>query len=238
MTTDKTEPAGSWVFDAAVADAFDDMLQRSIPQYEVMRAAVISVGERFVQRDSYIVDLGCSRGESLAPFVKRFGAYNMFLGIEVSQPMIAIARDRFKGMIAAGCVEVRDLDLRREYPRVPTSLTLAILTLQFVPIEYRQRVVREAYKATVPGGALVLVEKILGATAEVDNIFVTHYHALKRDHGYSQESVDRKALSLEGVLVPVTAQWNAELLRQAGFTTIECFWRWMNFAGWVAIKDV
>ena len=50
------------------------------------------------------------------------------------------------------------------------------------------------------------------------------------------DDIDRKALSLEGVLVPVTAKWNEELLQMAGFRQVDCFWRWMNFAGWIAIK--
>jgi tRNA (cmo5U34)-methyltransferase len=36
--------------------------------------------------------------------------------------------------------------------------------------------------------------------------------------------------------VPVTARWNEELLRSAGFVDIDCFWRWMNFAGWIAVR--
>ena len=28
----------------------------------------------------------------------------------------------------------------------------------------------------------------------------------------------------------------AEGLRDAGFKEVDCFWRWMNFAAWVAIK--
>jgi tRNA (cmo5U34)-methyltransferase len=62
------------------------------------------------------------------------------------------------------------------------------------------------------------------------------YYKMKSDNGYSQEQIERKRLSLEGVLVPVTAKWNEELLKQAGFKYIDCFWRWMNFAGWIAIK--
>jgi tRNA (cmo5U34)-methyltransferase len=34
----------------------------------------------------------------------------------------------------------------------------------------------------------------------------------------------------------VTAKWNEDLLRDAGFRTVECFWRHLNFAGWVAVK--
>ena len=33
------EPGGAWAFDQDVADCFDDMLARSIPQYVEMRRA-------------------------------------------------------------------------------------------------------------------------------------------------------------------------------------------------------
>jgi tRNA (cmo5U34)-methyltransferase len=53
---------------------------------------------------------------------------------------------------------------------------------------------------------------------------------------YSQDEIARKALSLEGVLVPITAKANRDLLKGAGFARVDCFWRWCNFAGWLAIK--
>ena len=43
-------------------------------------------------------------------------------------------------------------------------------------------------------------------------------------------------LDLEGVLVPVSAAMNERFLRNAGFAKVECFWRWMNFAAWIAVK--
>jgi tRNA (cmo5U34)-methyltransferase len=56
-------------------------------------------------------------------------------------------------------------------------------------------------------------------------------------NGYSQDEIERKRLSLEGALVPLTARFNEELLRGAGFDQVDCFWRWSNFAGWLAIRD-
>ena len=47
----------------------------------------------------------------------------------------------------------------------------------------------------------------------------------------------RKALSLEGVLVPASAEWNEGLLRQAGFAEVECLWRWLNFGAWLAVRS-
>ena len=83
---------------------------------------------------------------------------------------------------------------------------------------------------------MICVEKILGQGAENDGLFAKVYYAMKSANGYSQEQIDRKRLSLEGVLVPVTAKWNEEMLAWAGFTRVECFWRWMNFAGWIAVR--
>jgi tRNA (cmo5U34)-methyltransferase len=108
--------------------------------------------------------------------------------------------------------------------------------LQFTPIEYRQTILQRVYDSLLPGGAFVLVEKVLGDSSEIDTMMVDLYYKLKAENGYNKEQIERKRLSLEGVLVPVTASWNIELLRSAGFRKVDCFWRWMNFAGWVAIK--
>jgi len=233
---DQTMPQGQWQFNDEVATVFDDMLARSIPQYETMRHACYSLANRYRQPDSCIIDLGCSRGEAMAPLVDKFGVHNHFIGVETSPPMAEAARQRFKGYIDAGVVQIKQEDLRTYYPPALASVTLSILTLQFTPIEYRQKILKNIYDHLLPGGALILVEKVLGATADLDSLMVELYYGLKADNGYSQEQIERKRLSLEGVLVPVTADWNEQLLAQTGFKQIDCFWRWMNFCGWVAVK--
>lgn len=225
-------PSGQWTFDGDVTRVFDDMLVRSIPQYNAMRKAVFDIGREYVQDNTAIVDLGCARGEALMPFVSFYGTTNTCVGIEVSEPMIKAAQERL-GIYAI----VRNLDLRREYPQEYASLTLSVLTMQFVPIEHRLRVMRDAYKHTVNHGAFILVEKVLGANADIDAVLVKHYYRMKTANGYTQEEIDRKRLALEGVLVPVTARWNEEMLELSGFKYIDCFWRYLNFAAWLAVRE-
>jgi tRNA (cmo5U34)-methyltransferase len=230
-------PAGErWTFDQSVTQVFDDMLRRSIPQYDVMRRAVFDVGSYFVQPATDIVDLGCARGEALAAFLQVYGGANRYVATDTSGPMLDAARARFAGTIESGLVTVMHADLRREYPIVRASLTLCVLTLQFTPVESRQRIVDRVYATTVPGGALILVEKLRGGTPGSDRLLIENYHAMKAANGYSAEEIERKRLALEGVLMPETASGNERLLAQAGFTDVECFWRWMNFASWVAVK--
>jgi tRNA (cmo5U34)-methyltransferase len=229
-------PGPRWEFDQDVTRVFDDMLRRSIPEYEAMRRVVFEVGKRFVRPGTAVVDLGCSRGEALAPFVAEFGDRARYVGVDVSAPMLEACRGRFEAEIEAGLLSVHDLDLRRSYPSARASLTLAVLTLQFTPLEDRPQILRAACDHTVPGGALLLVEKVLPSSTRADRLMTEIYHDLKRSQGYGEEEITRKALSLEGVLVPASAEWNEEALREAGFAEVECLWRWLNFGAWLAVR--
>jgi tRNA (cmo5U34)-methyltransferase len=228
---DTVKPDGPWQFDHEVTEAFDDMLARSIPQYEVMRDAVTNLACRYLpDENQWLVDLGCSRGEAIQRVLDRKGIRNNYIGVEISEPMHVAATERFKGWPN---VDIRKLDLREFYPQEPAAVTLAVLTLQFTPIEYRPRLVERIHSCTK--GAAIIVEKVIGQTAELDELFVDLYLDSKRAAGYSEDEIIRKRLALEGVLVPVTREWNEQLLRRAGFRQVECFWSWMNFCGWIAI---
>lgn len=226
----------SWEFNAAVTDVFDEMLERSIPQYEVMRQAVFDVGARFVVRGSDVVDLGSSRGEAIAPLLKRFGATVSYVCVEMSEPMVLAFQQRYVDWLRQGIIRLHRSDLRTDFPFASASLVQSVLTLMFTPINYRQRIIQKCHDVLLDGGAFILVEKVLGEGAQVDELQVELYHAMKAANGYTREEIDRKRLALEGVQVPLTSSANEAMLRNAGFRQVDVFWRWMNFAAWVAIK--
>lgn len=233
---DNVKPSGKWTFGPDVANCFGDMLARSIPQLETVRDICHTAAKRFRKPHTDIVDLGASRGDAVAGLIHEYGDQNRYVLIECAPAMRALLQDRFDSLIKARVVDMPEIDLRTGFPSVAASVTLSVLTLQFVPIEYRLRVLRDVYSHTRTGGVFVLVEKVLGATADLDAMMVDRYYQMKRDNGYTQEDIDRKRLSLEGVLVPCAAEWNERMLETAGFSQVDCAWRWMNFAAWVAVK--
>lgn len=229
-----------WSFDEEVTRVFDDMLARSIPAYFDMRSLVSDVATSYVRHGTAVVDLGCSRGEALARIRDLTPDLDLsFLGVEISEPMISAARDRFAD---DPDVQIGLHDLRRGYPAIPTypprpvSVSLSVLTLMFTPINARPALLSQAFDRTVSGGAFILVEKVIGETGGTDDLFNAYYHRFKAE-SYGSEEIERKRLALEGVLVPLTARWNEDLLRRAGFQTVECFWAWMNFRAWVGVKS-
>lgn len=81
-----------WEFDGAVTDCFEDMLTRSIPQYNVMRKAILDLAsikiDKMVSHCSYretpnstrlfsLLDIGCSDGLQIADFLHKYdcGSY-------------------------------------------------------------------------------------------------------------------------------------------------------------------
>lgn len=221
-----------WEFDENVTNVFQDMLSRSIPNYEAMRKLVFSLGKHFIKEKSNIVDMGCSNGLSIEQFVKECpnNAYYLY---DVSEPMLQACRDKFKDN---PLVFVQNNDLRNGIPTDNIDLALSILTLQFTPIEYRQNILQDVYDKLNKGGAFIIVEKVLGNSAIIDNLLVKEYYSMKQNNGYTQEQIENKRKSLEGVLVPLTSSFNEHLLSQVGFKYVDCFFRFLNFSGWIAIK--
>jgi tRNA (cmo5U34)-methyltransferase len=223
-----------WEFDESVTDIFEDMLARSIPQYEVMRKAVTNIACNYLQPEGHLLDLGCSRGDQIARLISTYGNGCNYHGIECSESMIIASQERFKNQKN---VELYNIDLRKDWVDIKNcNVILSVLTLQFIPIEYRLQVLQRCYDSLSPGGAIILVEKVIGNSANLDSLMTENYYNLKHENGYSIYEIERKRLSLEGVLVPVTAKWNEELLCNCGFKFVDCFWRWFNFMGLVAVK--
>lgn len=238
---DNVVPGDKWEFDAEVADCFSDMLSRSIPQYEVMRETSAQLVASIVnkRRDFTILDIGCSDGLMIQKMLTQFaGDAGRFIGVDVSEPMLEKARQRFEIVNSASSnrVVVNNCDLRYNFPTNNYDAITSILSVQFIPIEYRQQIIKNVYDNLVPGGAFIFVEKVLGNTTRLNKLFVDNYYQMKEKNGYSREQIERKRLSLEGVLVPITSDWNISLLKQAGFKDIDVFWRWCNFVGYIAIK--
>lgn len=229
---DNTNPTGAWEFNGEVAACFANMLERSIPDYRSMRALVYNAGERFVKPDTLIVDVGCSTGLAVEPFVTKHRDENDFLLIDNAPAMAQACRERFGSEPA---VTVKEGNLWEFLPfEDRASLVLSVLSMQFMPTAYRRFMLRQICESIVDGGALIYVEKVVAGS--LDDLMVDLYYQMKRENGYTDEQIMAKRRSLENVLSPLETEWNEALLKEAGFRRVQMFWRCLNFCGWIAVK--
>lgn len=229
---DNVHPGEKWEFNGEVAACFANMLERSIPDYRSMRALTYKLGERFIQPETLIVDVGCSTGLAVEPFVAKYGQSNNFLLVDNAPAMVEACQKRFRADVN---VTVRQGNIWAYLPfEQKSSLVLSVLSMQFMPTSYRPRMLKQIYDGLTDGGALIFVEKIL--SENMDDLMVDLYYEMKRENGYSEEQIMSKRRSLENVLSPLKADWSVDMMRTAGFRQVDMFWRCLNFCGWIAVK--
>jgi tRNA (cmo5U34)-methyltransferase len=95
---------------------------------------------------------------------------------------------------------------------------------------------RQIHAGLRDNGCVLIVEKVLGDGSLFNRLFIERYYAYKRRRGYSELEIAQKREALENVLVPYRLRENHELLLNAGFREVEVFFKWYNFAGFVAVK--
>lgn len=237
MAVDNVLMKGKWEFNSEVTSCFPDMLNRSIPGYDDMRHLCYTIGKKFVKPGKTIVDIGCSTGLAVEPFLKHWGGEDYrYLLMDVSEPMIEECRKKFKTYTDSGIMTIKNASAVDEYEGKNVCLAMSIFTLQFIPIEHRQKVIANLYDSLEPGGAFILAEKVLGTANDTNELLVDRYYLHKFEQGYSKDQIANKKKALENVLVPLKAEWDEDLLKTAGFRYVEQFWQSLNFAAWVAIK--
>jgi tRNA (cmo5U34)-methyltransferase len=158
------------------------------------------------------------------------------IGVDSSRPMI----DAYGAKLAAACRQDRVSLVCRpaeEVQVVNASVVIVNLTLQFIRLDRRDEFIRQIYTGLVPGGILILTEKVVHGTPALSELEQTFYSRFKSENGYSQLEISQKREALEGVLVPETLEAHQERLAQAGFEGCDVWLKWFNFASMICMKQ-
>ena len=224
-------------FGATVANAFDDMVERSVPYYNEIQRMIIELASEHALPNTNVIDLGCSTGTTmigLNPFVND----NIkFVGIDDSAEMLKKCNLKLQEANFNREYELILGDLHQEIKIENASVVILCLTLQFVRPIYREKLLKRIFDGLVPGGVLIISEKVLAEDSLFNRNFIKYYYDYKRRNQYSEMEISQKREALENVLIPYKLSENITMLREAGFSHTETFFKWYNFTGFIAIKN-
>lgn len=227
---------GPFVFDETVVNVFPDMIKRSVPGYATIINMIGNLAERYVQANSVCYDLGCSLGAATLAMRHRIQAANTrILGIDNSAAMIercrqVIAADSGEVPVEVVCGDVQNIRIEQ------ASMVVLNFTLQFIPIDQRLAVLTAIYEGLLPGGVLILSEKVAFEDKPHHELMIELHHNFKRSNGYSDLEIARKRSAIENVLIPETLATHRQRLRAAGFGSVDVWFQCFNFASMIAIK--
>ncbi|MFT6770139.1 MAG: tRNA (cmo5U34)-methyltransferase [Congregibacter sp.] len=236
LFSDPLRAPGPFRFDNDVVAVFPDMIRRSVPGYETVIAMSGLLAGRYARPSSCVYDLGCSLGATTLSMRRHITVPDCtIIGIDSSPDMIK----RCQELIAmdAGCtrVELREGDIL-ESEIANASMVVLNYTLQFVPLQERQSLLRRIADALMPGGILVLSEKVVFPDETLNQLNIDLHHDFKRAHGYSDLEIAGKRDSIENVLVPESLDQHRQRLSDAGFSSSDVWFQCFNFASIIALK--
>ncbi|GGG93007.1 carboxy-S-adenosyl-L-methionine synthase [Parapedobacter pyrenivorans] len=224
-------------FGATVANAFDDMVERSVPFYTEIQRMIIEQAAEFAVADTNVYDLGCSTGTTFLNLDPLVDGRVRFVGVDDSKDMLQKCAEKLKEAGLTREYELKNADLHQDFEIENASVVILCLTLQFVRPIYRERLLRKVYEGLKPGGVLLISEKILAEDSLFNRNFITYYYDYKRRNHYSELEISQKREALENVLIPYKLSENMKMLMEAGFSHTEVFFKWYNFSGFIAVKN-
>ena len=224
-------------FDENVASVFPDMISRSIPGYPLMIENIGRISQQYAQPNSVIYDLGCATGTGTLSMAKHIEQTDcQIVGLDNSEAMVQQCQQYINQYHHQCPVSIECADITQYPYRSNTSIILMNFTLQFIPPEQRQAMLQTLYDALLPGGILILSEKITHPSSTGDELLVNLHHQFKSDNGYSDLEISQKRTALEKVMLTDTYATHESRLTEIGFTDIVKWFSCFNFMSLVAIK--
>ncbi len=223
-------------FDENVVRVFPDMLRRSVPGYNTIITQSGLLAERYAQAGSNLYDLGCSLGATTFSMRQSLTQPDCrLIGIDNSTAMVLQCCEILKENPGQTPVDIVLGDIATS--KIEQASVVAMnFTLQFFKPENRSKLLQRIYDGMLPGGVLIISEKITFEDDRQQKLHTDMYHNFKRANGYSDLEISQKRTALENVLIPDTLQQHKDRLQNAGFASAEVWFQCFNFVSMVALK--
>ena len=228
-----------FAFNEDVVRVFPDMIKRSVPGYPTIVENLGVLAAQFAQPNTTLYDLGSSLGavtQALRRHVRAEGC--QVIAIDNSQAMVERCREylnaqnsMFQELLPVEVIEgdILALDFK------PASVIALNFTLQFIPLAQRLELLTRIHKALVPGGALILSEKLRFEDDQQHDLLTDLHIAFKRANGYSDLEIAQKRSAIENVMKPDSLEENRDRLLAAGFSKVVPWFQCLNFASMIAL---
>lgn len=233
------EQVPDFAFNEDVVKVFPDMIKRSVPGYPTIVENLGVLAAQFAQPNTLLYDLGSSLGavtQALRRHVKAEGC--RVIAVDNSHAMVERCREylhaqdaMFQELLPVEVIEADILALDLQ----PTSLVAFNFTLQFIAPEQRLELLTRIRQALLPGGALILSEKLRFDDPTEHELLGDLHIAFKRANGYSELEIAQKRSAIENVMKPDSLEQHRERLLAAGFSKVVPWFQCINFASLIAL---
>ncbi|OBT11639.1 tRNA (uridine-5-oxyacetic acid methyl ester)(34) synthase TrmP [Shewanella sp. UCD-FRSSP16_17] len=231
-----SEQISDFQFDNRVAGVFNDMIRRSVPGYTQIISTIGDFANRYVTPKSNVYDLGSSLGSATLSIRRQIEQRQCrIIAVDNSESMVSRCQENLSAYVSDTeveliCGDIRDIEISN------ASMVVLNFTLQFLPVTDRDAIIAKIYQGLLPGGILVISEKLRFEDATIQTLLDEQHLDFKRANGYSELEISQKRSALENVMRPDNLSMHQQRFADNGFSHSTVWFQCFNFASMVAIK--
>lgn len=204
-----------------------------VPAYEASHDMAAVLLQEFVPGSGHILVVGAGGGIELAALAAAGPGWR-FTGIDPAGAMLDMARGRLAAMGALDRVALVQ-GYAADAPAGPFDAATCFLTLHFIPDDgTRLATLRDIHARLKPGAPFLLINGCLDKSSARFARDMARYSAFARFKGAPDELIRNAATVVAEQVHLLPAARDEALMGEAGFHSIEPFYRGLWVHGWLA----
>ena len=212
------------------AASYAERVARHVPGLQDMhRMAGILLAEHMPQ-DGRVLVLGAGGGLELRAFARAYPGWR-FDGVDPWPDMLAQARDTLGKDAARVAFHQGYIE---DAPEGPFDGATCLLTLHFLPHDERLHTLRALRRRLRLGAPFVVAHHSFPLKGGQHDLWLQRNAAWLLPNGTPEAQALVGIAAMKERLPVLTPEKDAELLKTAGFHTVELFYAALTFKGWVA----
>ncbi|MCR5651787.1 MAG: class I SAM-dependent methyltransferase [Lachnospiraceae bacterium] len=213
---------------------YDANITNVLPYYTEFHSQVIDVAKMISRgREKGIkwLDTGCGTGTLAARALAELPDTEITL-CDPSEGMLKIAKEKLKGKnISFNNIASDALAYENEF-----DIVTAIQSHHYYDIETRSIAVKKCCRALKEEGIFMTFENIRMSTKESDAMALDRWGQFLLDHGWTPEKVKAHQARRGVEMFPITIEQHLEMIKNAGFRSVNILWASYMQAGFWAVK--
>ena len=217
-------------FDAMARD-YDSIARRGMPRYEEMLDVQVGCLPDGLKD---VLELGCGTGALTVRLAERFPDAKL-VAVDGSPEMIKVAQARLAALADTVARPSFQLTRFEELGLSEGSYDLIASNMSLHHLVDKEPFYTKLRLALRPGGLLVFGDELTGALAHIEELHWDAWLDFARQPGHLTEpEIDEIVSHTEQIDHYETLPRQLALLRAAGFEAVDCVWRYLNYAVFVA----
>jgi tRNA (cmo5U34)-methyltransferase len=214
---------------------YDVQIDRTIPHYRLFISETINLLRSLEEPPRLWLDTGCGTGAIVRTALDVFPE-TRFLLADPSEKMLAQASKKLGEETRVRILSPSPTqDLKGRITERPDVIT-AIQCHHYLSRSERARAIGTCFDLLAEGGIFVTFENVRPMTERGIEIGKRNWGRFQREAGKDREEVEQHLDRFDREYFPITVEEHLELLRKAGFQTVELFWYSYMQAGFYCVK--